>query len=532
MYRLGSSRLIESIDPVPVAVSGNYLVFRFYGTVGTDEWSTLKSKLGTDMTPREDMVPLPSGGVFAEAVLGCSNSAEKLDITRFWNWQDSPIPILPSEINPLTAGGKGNDKTPETGKLESPIVNIVNPPALPDPAGLGPLYAAIANGNMFRDMSGLAQTSALIGAALQAAQAGAANATGAAGEAQKVAAQQLTEILKLAAQVAGGGVASGAGAGLGALGSASKPGVTNTPSNAGALINHGKSMDDRRLTDTLPPSAAGPVTPSGDPASEWLPYPGTDSNSTLVSDSDGFEARATEVALSGSSTSGEGSSLIGQILRTVMGAAPGSTSSDVGMGASQAVFPWGLLAKWSGTDRSGVPFAKKYQDWVDQSHSHYNEMQFLCNWYPLMVLVDFAAANGLRIRLQYWKGSAPIDGSPRRWDTARTFIHDSHSGRFESKEAFYNVVKSTVTARMIGTLNTTNIARSQAKAGDLVLYDSSDVYWHVELIVSISPTSMTLQAGNTPMCKPTDNGKTAGSDTPRGAYGGSPRRWNFGQFDE
>ncbi len=223
MYTLGSSRLIESIDPVPVAVSGNYLVFRFYGTVGNDEWSTLKAKLGTDMTPREDMVPLPSGGVFAEAVLGRSNSAEKLDITRFWNWQDSPIPILPSEINPLTAGGKGNDKTPETGKLESPVVNIVNSPSLPDPAGLGPLYAAIANGNMFRDMSGLAQTSALVGAALQAAQAGAANATGAAGEAQKVAAQQLTEILKLAAQVAGGGGASGAGAGLGAPGSANKP---------------------------------------------------------------------------------------------------------------------------------------------------------------------------------------------------------------------------------------------------------------------------------------------------------------------
>lgn len=233
-YTLGTSRLIEAIDPVPVAVSGNYLVFRFYGNLDSQAWKALLEKLGMAATPREDTVPLPSGGVFAEAVLGRSNSAEKLDLTRFWNWQDAPIQILPPEINPLTAGGKANDLTPQTGKLEAPVVNIVNSPALPDPAGLGPLYSAVANGNMFRDMSGLTQTAALVNAALQAAQAGAANATGAASEAQKVAAQQLTEVLKLAAQAALG-VPSGGG---GALGSAAKAGIANTPSNAGALLNY------------------------------------------------------------------------------------------------------------------------------------------------------------------------------------------------------------------------------------------------------------------------------------------------------
>ena len=33
----------------------------------------------------EEIIPLPSGGVFAEAVLGRYNAAEKLDLTRFWN---------------------------------------------------------------------------------------------------------------------------------------------------------------------------------------------------------------------------------------------------------------------------------------------------------------------------------------------------------------------------------------------------------------------------------------------------------------
>jgi outer membrane protein OmpA-like peptidoglycan-associated protein len=35
-------------------------------------------------------VALPTRGVLGEAVLGRSPSAEKIDLTRFWNWQDSP----------------------------------------------------------------------------------------------------------------------------------------------------------------------------------------------------------------------------------------------------------------------------------------------------------------------------------------------------------------------------------------------------------------------------------------------------------
>lgn len=314
-YRLGGQRLIEVIDPVPAAVSGNYLVFRFYGDLGTEAWEALQEKLGEDATPREDMVPLPSGGVFAEAVLGRSNAAEKLDITRFWNWQDSPIPILPSEISPLSAGGKANDKTPQTGALEGSIVNIVNPPSLPDPAGLGPLYSAVANGGMFRDMSGLAQTSALVGAALQAAQAGAANATGAAGEAQRVAAQQLTEVLKIAAQVALAAMTGGGSAGLSALGAIggaaaggapAKPGVANTPSNAGALINHGAAMDARPQSGSPAPGGGGGTpTPGGGtptPGGGTAPRGGSGSGGQTTS----REAQAADVALTGSGGGGGG----------------------------------------------------------------------------------------------------------------------------------------------------------------------------------------------------------------------------------
>jgi uncharacterized membrane protein YgcG len=56
----------------------------------------------TFRTP-DSMVSLPTSGMVGEAVLSGSNSSEKIDLTRFWNWQDSPIThadsILPSSFS-------------------------------------------------------------------------------------------------------------------------------------------------------------------------------------------------------------------------------------------------------------------------------------------------------------------------------------------------------------------------------------------------------------------------------------------------
>src|SRR5690606_31512395 len=47
-------------------------------------------------------VSLPTKGVFAEAVMGKCNSCEKKDESRFWRWEESPIPDSPTTINPFT----------------------------------------------------------------------------------------------------------------------------------------------------------------------------------------------------------------------------------------------------------------------------------------------------------------------------------------------------------------------------------------------------------------------------------------------
>jgi hypothetical protein len=57
-------------------------------------------------------VGLPTRGVLGEAVLGSCASAEKIDLTRFWNWQDAPADTapgigmvqLPTTTPPLTTG--------------------------------------------------------------------------------------------------------------------------------------------------------------------------------------------------------------------------------------------------------------------------------------------------------------------------------------------------------------------------------------------------------------------------------------------
>ncbi len=263
----------DLIDPRPIQVAGNYLVFRMPGFVARaslpvvrDDGSTPEAAVrrswnqwledrgltfGTNAR-QELLVPVPTGGVFAEAVLGRSNSAEKLDMTRFWNWQDSPIPLQPPEIAAINMGSRAQPIDVTPGRLSPPVLNIVNPTSLPDPTGLGPMLGALQNGNMFRDMSGLAATIGL-------AQGVAGEATSAASESQKlaaanlaVAAQKEVEMARIAAQA----VAATAGS------PAATQGTPKNSSEMGALVNAATARDTAKKS-----GAAGSGASSGSPQS-------------------------------------------------------------------------------------------------------------------------------------------------------------------------------------------------------------------------------------------------------------------------
>jgi hypothetical protein len=261
-YEWNGRPLVDQIEPRPLTFAGNYMVLR--APVELDEssgivrngsspsWKEVLEDRGLDfeaINPR--LVTIPTGGVFAEAVLGRSNSAEKLDITRFWDWQDSPIPLVPTEIAPVVTGSRATPDDMRPGALSPPLLNIVNPTTLPDPTGLGPTLQALASGNIFRDMSGLAGTQQLA----QGAVSGTLSAATAAGQIAsanlRTEAQKAVAMAQIAADLAKSLLGGGAGGGKG---------TGKSLSADGARINHGRDLD-RRIGTTPTQPAGSPVSP-------------------------------------------------------------------------------------------------------------------------------------------------------------------------------------------------------------------------------------------------------------------------------
>ncbi len=97
--------------------------------------------------PPRSSVTLPAHGTLGEAVLGCCASAEKIDLTRFWNWQDSPsdqadpipasvfqapqaIPAAAATAPAAGASGVGS------GSGSGSIISINSPAATPQSTAL------------------------------------------------------------------------------------------------------------------------------------------------------------------------------------------------------------------------------------------------------------------------------------------------------------------------------------------------------------------------------------------------------------
>ena len=104
-------------------------------------------------------ISMPTKGIYAEAVMGKCNSCEEKDESRFWRWEESPIPDSPNtQILPLNT----DTRRAEPGNLQpkdfpSPVVNIQNASNVPDPTGLQNMLQLIGKADSFRDITGLNQ---------------------------------------------------------------------------------------------------------------------------------------------------------------------------------------------------------------------------------------------------------------------------------------------------------------------------------------------------------------------------------------
>ena len=100
--------LLNCVENKPLGYFGNSMIMPFtipqalaaHGTDGdpldaaTIQEALLAYQQATFRPPRST-IALPTRGVLGEAVLGHCPSAEKIDLTRFWNWQDSPGDTAP-----------------------------------------------------------------------------------------------------------------------------------------------------------------------------------------------------------------------------------------------------------------------------------------------------------------------------------------------------------------------------------------------------------------------------------------------------
>jgi hypothetical protein len=289
---LGSVHLSEFIDPDPLAITSNTLVFRMKQT--RDQAVLTNPLLQQGLQPllsqpievaqfaRSWVDPnssrrgygadiyLPTSGVFGEAILGRSNASEKIDTTRFYNWQDSMIPHLAPKIADLQAGGRTETPLGTTPTAPSSVLNIVNPPAFPDPTGLAASLAAVQNGNIFRDMSKAEQLTTVLGNLSNLANQQGQLAGNLAGNAQREALQGAVsfgnKIADLTAQ---------------SLQTQQRPSGPQTPTQLGGALNEVNKLIQSLPGSPLasgaipPPNGSAPAVPgTGAPSTSGVPVPG------------------------------------------------------------------------------------------------------------------------------------------------------------------------------------------------------------------------------------------------------------------
>ena len=116
--------------------------------------------------PPTSRIGLPTRGVLGEAVLGHCPSAEKIDLTRFWNWADSPADAAPTIADvqvPTTQPSQAAGLTgPNALTGMAPLItNFNNSPAIPVETGL--MQSLISAGAGQKDFTGLTNAAELAG---------------------------------------------------------------------------------------------------------------------------------------------------------------------------------------------------------------------------------------------------------------------------------------------------------------------------------------------------------------------------------
>ncbi|HEV8692967.1 MAG TPA: hypothetical protein VGQ93_02085, partial [Lysobacter sp.] len=124
---------------------------------------TVLERLPLASAKSERLITLPTRGVFAEGKLGHCNLSEVIDNTRFWKWEEHPIPFAAPDIAAaVPIQPKPEQVTTTPTAFPQAVVSISNPGQLPEPTGLVDALKLLGSANIFRDMSGRTEVADLL----------------------------------------------------------------------------------------------------------------------------------------------------------------------------------------------------------------------------------------------------------------------------------------------------------------------------------------------------------------------------------
>ena len=162
------------VERDPIAIVGNCLVFRvaagaFLG-IGdiTTPAQLLNHYIASQALQEPMLLALPTDGLYAQTVMDECDALEEHFGNTDWALSE-PDPELGAIAPELLASRQSAPPATTPTPLPQTIINLMNAPDAPAPAGVAAALAAVQNANAFRDMAGLAGTQANAAAGFQAA---------------------------------------------------------------------------------------------------------------------------------------------------------------------------------------------------------------------------------------------------------------------------------------------------------------------------------------------------------------------------
>ena len=151
--------LLEAVEPQVRARHGRWLGF-VYSNDSLLKTYTHRLRYKQNRVVSSSEIALGSGSVFCEGVLGSANTAEELDMSRFWNWQDSPIPVLPPEITSVGPGSRYQPPDFTTGSLAPSLASLASEIEVAAETVTSSIVAAAADPASFTGLAGVQEAAA------------------------------------------------------------------------------------------------------------------------------------------------------------------------------------------------------------------------------------------------------------------------------------------------------------------------------------------------------------------------------------